>query len=146
MKARLTTKSVEHRARCKHCGTKPLYYTNVFGQVYHLPNEAKGTVGRTNKAYSDYRDRPWQSNRSYFHENYLRSNGIRGTAVTSSWYFKKTKSHWGGYRIMLSCKCGYSTWMFQITGDAETWLRLPGLDLKKYKYRTRLEDPNIGKY
>lgn len=145
MKAK-TVKPVAHRARCKRCGTPPLYYTFAFNRIYHVPAISGGTVGKANRGRTDYYNRPYMFLKSQFHENWLRSNGVRGVAATSSWYFKKKKDKWGGNCIILSCKCGNSHWMFNISGDHDVWLRQASLDLRKYKERHSLEDPNTVKW
>ncbi len=101
---RVNNKPVEHRARCKFCGTPPQYYTNAFGSMYHTPTTSSGTVGRSNKYRTDWSRRRYNDKKEYPLGKLMRWNSIRGTAVTNSYYFKKNKENWGGYRIMLSCR------------------------------------------
>lgn len=142
---RVNTKPVEHRARCKFCGTPPMYYTMTYGSFYHIPNGGRGaTVGSSNRFRLDWNKRKYRDKHEYPLNRIIRWNAIRGTTVTTSTYFKKHKDNFGGYSILLSCECAETTWLMNISFDQDILNRqlLVFFD-DKYTKRKYLEDVNI---
>lgn len=145
---RINTKPVEHRARCKNCGTPPMYYTMTYGSFYHIPLGWKGrTVGSSHKFSSDWGRRRIRDKKDYPLHKLMRWNSMRGTAITTSQYFKKHKENFGGYTILLSCQCAETTWLFNISFDQDILNRqlLVFFD-DKYPKRRHLEDINIASF
>lgn len=95
---------IDHRARCKHCGSLPAYHTNTIGIGYHNQDNYRGS----NKVEQNWGCKTSISNVKFI----MRTNSIAGTCSTSSFLFKKHKIGVGSYRILISCKCGQSIWMF----------------------------------
>jgi hypothetical protein len=113
---RIDTRPVEHRARCKACGTPPMYYTNDYGSFYHVPGISR-TVGSHNRFRTDTNRRKAREKRWYALGKLMRSNSVRGTAVTISKYFRKHKDNFDGFRVILSCQCGETTWFLNESFD-----------------------------
>jgi hypothetical protein len=127
---------IDHRARCKRCGGLPAYHTNTIGIGYHTQDNARGT----NKVEQNWNYKNSTNNWSFF----LRTNSIAGTCSTSSFLFKKNKVGIGSYRILVSCECGQSTWMFPGPCDEVLPLnrKLTG-NFYKYPERQWLTDINV---
>ena len=145
---RPNVRPVEMRARCKFCGSKPEYYTTTFGSMYHTPNGWGGqTVGSSNRFKYDWYSRKRRDKKEYPLGKLMRWNSLKGAIRTSSKYFKKNKDNFGGYRLLLSCHCGETTWMFEMSFDQDILNRqlLVWFD-DKYPKRRFLEDANIETY
>ena len=142
----MKVKSVEHRARCKFCNSPPMYYTYIHGTPYYVPSSHGSTIGRANKFKADWSRRPQRDKKEYPNEKLMRWNVIRGGSSLNPWFFKKNRDNWGGIRILLSCRCGESTWMFTDSYDADITNRQLKLLFEKFPLRYDLEDINVGSF
>jgi hypothetical protein len=143
---KLNDRPVEHRARCKFCGTPPMYYTTTYGFFYHIPAISR-TVGSSNRFKTDWSRRKIRDKKEYPEAKIMRWNSMRGTVVTTSQYFRKHKDNFGGYGILLSCKCAETTWMFNISFDQDILNRQIVVFFDdKYPKRRYLEDVNIATF
>jgi hypothetical protein len=99
---------IDHRTRCKFCGDYAAYYTNTIGLSYTGYYNPRGS----NRALQDLSSYSQRDDKEYDYDKLLRENSIRGVCNASSYIFKIHKESWGSYRVLVSCKCGQSTWMF----------------------------------
>jgi len=132
---------IDHRARCKYCGDLPSYYTNTIGIGYHTFDSIKGT-NKPQQRLTFLSEKEEGQNLNY--KTILRNNSIQGTCSTSSFFFKKHKEGLGTYRILITCKCGESVWMFP--GPCDDPLpknRTLRGDFYKYPQRYWMKDFNV---
>lgn len=99
---------IDHRTRCKACGDTAAHYTNIIGVPYHSTYNVRGS----HRALQDLDSYSLRDDKEFDYDKLLRENSVRGVASTSSFIFKRFKDDWGSYRVLVSCKCGQSTWMF----------------------------------
>lgn len=121
-----------------------MYYTYIHGNSYYVPEQSGATIGRFNKFRVDWDRRPRKDKQEFPSGKLMRWNVIRGGSGLNTWYFQKNKNNYGGYRILLSCRCGESTWMFPVTYDADITNRQLELVFRKFPKRLWLDDANIG--
>lgn len=140
---------IDHRARCRHCGEKPTYYSTTIGLSYHTmdaPGAARGGH-RFKQDIKRYRNR---DDIEFMPEKLVRRNSIRGVASVSSFDMKKDPRKWATARTLVMCPCGQSTWMYPYGENGALSLnRKLGNDVFNTKYiKTRYWGPahNIGRY
>lgn len=131
----------DRRTRCKHCLGKPEYITNLVGVTYHNLEWNRGNG--SHRAQYDKQTYRLRDEKEYDYDKLLRENSLRGVASFSSFIVKKQRDSWGSYRLMISCKCGLSKWMYPgPTNDQLMLNRKKLITIDHYKHRRNLEGVN----
>jgi len=128
----------DRRTRCKHCLGFPEYITNLASLQYHNP-EWSGGRGH-NRGVADRYTYRFKDEIEYDLNHLMRWNSQRGTASISSYKMKNQKDQWGGYRQVVSCKCGLSLWMYPGPTSNKNFLnRKKHISITHYRRRHSLE-------
>jgi len=134
---------IEHRARCSRCGDCAEYYSTIMGITYHTEH----SLTTENSPKYDMENYSKRGDYPYDYSKLLRENSIGGTVAVSSFIFKRIKDNSGSYRVVISCQCGQSTWMFTgPTSDPNLVNRKLTLTyeiFKRYTRRYRLSGINV---
>src|SRR5277367_1661733 len=133
---------IDHRTRCKVCGDKATNYTTYPGIPYAWISNIKGGYSG-DRAKTDLESYHLRGDKEYDYSKLLRKNSIRGVCSSNPYLFKRNKCSYGSYLVLISCKCGESTWMFAGPSDD------PNINNRKlkgniYKYSRKFRLPNIN--
>ncbi len=106
---------MDHRARCKHCGKKPAFYSYTHGANYSSIRSIKGV----NRFMTDVRYLPdlnhyLTESEKIDDKEFMRRVNVRGVCSMNPILFKRKPGGFASYRIIFTCECRQSIWMFPV--------------------------------